>query len=928
MATVLLFLRILLGGALLPAAAPTESGSDFPFRFKHPVNASSLPAESVSCLIQDQRGFVWLGTENGLFRVEGKRYRPVFSAPGSPGETRIRSLCLDRDSFIWIGTAEQGLFRLDPSTHAYTMFRHNPKDEESLPSDRITHIYTDESHRLWISTEDAGLCRFNFQTGTFIRYTPDSPPSRRLPTLRIGPMASDRSGNLFIGSHGHGIFCLPVKKQEFVPLTSENPLLFTSLTINSLFVDERDILWIGTRERGLYYLNGPWSDERQVKSLPLFPNSSLSPGLPLEITAFHESPYTQNHLWIGSNKGLFLFRRDKGQTFHAFSTGHFDSIAGNGVLSLMEDKGGTLWVGIDSGKFDRVDLRAQFFITRKAGESSASLSQNILTAICQIRYDPAKILLGDRDGTITAAEFGSDRSISFQAAAGILPSGISQFAGLDTANSRIVIRTRDGSLWLHTPSDGSTLPLHPQGIDIQPLCIAPSPWKDAILIGSEKGLHLFHPDRKDRTDLEAYPGCRDLSVTLAQSDNQGGLYLVTNRGVHHMEDLDLASRPIPLTFCDELLNQSKPEISAILCRYNGEVLLGSRRHGLLIVKGRSIEAVKAQFPLQSPASPVRGLFEDDLLQLWVCSAEGLYMLSSSSKNYDEWTLFGEQHRIPLPLAGAGLFEPSTNQLLLTSAQGLLQVNLRDLILPVPSDVVISEMSAVNPDTGHRLFLNPGEDVTVNIPTDYSTLELSFNVHDTLSPEKARVSYRLFGRDPKWLVTDEGDLTVRYRNIDPGSYTLYVNGVNSNRQRGGNGLIFYFVFYVPLLQRPLFWLLSILSALLIIAGSVWLARKLIRRSRQTRPGEVSPVSATDLDQWAVQHGMSEREVEIVRLILAGKSNKEIEEALFISIKTVKSHVYNIYRKAKVKSRFELITLFNRQNDAANGQSGNQSPLSGD
>jgi len=60
-------------------------------------------------------------------------------------------------------------------------------------------------------------------------------------------------------------------------------------------------------------------------------------------------------------------------------------------------------------------------------------------------------------------------------------------------------------------------------------------------------------------------------------------------------------------------------------------------------------------------------------------------------------------------------------------------------------------------------------------------------------------------------------------------------------------------------------------------------------------------------WRQTHGISEREAEIIRLLASGKSYREIEEALFISIKTVKSHVYNIYKKLRINSRWQLLSL---------------------
>ena len=64
----------------------------------------------------------------------------------------------------------------------------------------------------------------------------------------------------------------------------------------------------------------------------------------------------------------------------------------------------------------------------------------------------------------------------------------------------------------------------------------------------------------------------------------------------------------------------------------------------------------------------------------------------------------------------------------------------------------------------------------------------------------------------------------------------------------------------------------------------------------------------MDKFYEKHGISEREKEILMLVLRGKSNKEIEDALFIAMGTVKNHIYNIYQKIGVKNRAQLMALF--------------------
>lgn len=78
-------------------------------------------------------------------------------------------------------------------------------------------------------------------------------------------------------------------------------------------------------------------------------------------------------------------------------------------------------------------------------------------------------------------------------------------------------------------------------------------------------------------------------------------------------------------------------------------------------------------------------------------------------------------------------------------------------------------------------------------------------------------------------------------------------------------------------------------------------------------ENSDISDREYDHICVNYGITNREKEIIQLIFSGKSNKEIGEILFISVKTVKYHVYNIYRKLKIKNRIELINLFMKRNN---------------
>ena len=73
--------------------------------------------------------------------------------------------------------------------------------------------------------------------------------------------------------------------------------------------------------------------------------------------------------------------------------------------------------------------------------------------------------------------------------------------------------------------------------------------------------------------------------------------------------------------------------------------------------------------------------------------------------------------------------------------------------------------------------------------------------------------------------------------------------------------------------------------------------------------ITSIEGNILEEYCLKYNISQREKEILRLIMAGKSNKEISNTLFISYSTVKNHIYNLFQKINISSRFELITSFN-------------------
>ena len=115
---------------------------------------------SIRCILQDSRGFLWFGTEDGLNLYNGYtlipyRHNPDIAASISSGF--ISSLHEDRSGTLWIGTIGGGLNEFDWKKETFIHYRHNPDNPTSLSSNNVSCIYEDRSGMIWIGTIGGGL---------------------------------------------------------------------------------------------------------------------------------------------------------------------------------------------------------------------------------------------------------------------------------------------------------------------------------------------------------------------------------------------------------------------------------------------------------------------------------------------------------------------------------------------------------------------------------------------------------------------------------------------------------------------------------------------------------------------------------------------------------------------------------------------------
>ncbi len=169
-------------------------------RFTRVSTAEGLSQSRVSQIVQDDRGFIWFGTQYGLDRYDGYEFKVFVHEPGrvnSLAGAYVNSLFKDRSGMLWIG-CNRTLDRFDPRTETFTHYGVETDELANLGS-TVVHISQDRSGLLWLATA-TGLHRLDPTTGTIVHYRHSADNPGGLSTNDITWSGEDRNGDFWVGT--------------------------------------------------------------------------------------------------------------------------------------------------------------------------------------------------------------------------------------------------------------------------------------------------------------------------------------------------------------------------------------------------------------------------------------------------------------------------------------------------------------------------------------------------------------------------------------------------------------------------------------------------------------------------------------------------------------------------------------------------------
>lgn len=494
----------------------------------------------INCILQDKRGFIWLGTYFSLDRYDGYAFKHYTHQPGNQETLSGRFIKTAWESpaqpgIIWIGTADAGLNRFDTVSGKCKHFIHNPNNPCGISNNEINAITGDLPGFTWIGTRN-GLNRLDHSPEKWSRYFHSAYDTTTINSNTIYSLLVDHSRILWIGT-AHGLARYNREQNNFTrfPYKEGNDDQPHGNTIKTLYEDKTGVIWLGT-DRSLNRLD----TERKTFS-SLYVDKKNLPSLKNNILSIHED--NTGMLWLGTVEGLVCYDRRTESFITGFLTRDGKRILDNiMVLSICQDREGILWIGTMNGVFKGNWNSARFKHITRGQEDGEGLSHN-----------PVNAVIEDRQGKIWIGTLGG---------------------GID------VLNRGDIPHWTHYQNDNK----NGKGNEITSVMDILQDRSHTIWVAANRGLFQFIPENHSfklhQVSFKHPPGIyrQPLFTSLAEDSNEGlwigtyyhGLVRYFPRAKEKKEAMCYYKIPA------DLFSLSSNKINDILVNQNGEVWAGTK----------------------------------------------------------------------------------------------------------------------------------------------------------------------------------------------------------------------------------------------------------------------------------------------------------------------------------------------------------------
>ncbi|WP_185937461.1 hybrid sensor histidine kinase/response regulator transcription factor [Chitinophaga polysaccharea] len=757
-----LFLFLLLCHTVIFGTAVPDTAKNVFFNYLSVNNG--LSQNSVTCILQDKKGFIWIGTWDGLNRYDGfavTTRRHESANQNSLSDNRVRCLYEDVNGHIIIGTQSGELNIYDP---VHDRFSHLSVNEHPYEHD-IKSISNDRQGNLWIGTTDGVTV-----LGPDYRIL-----KKLLPQQVVNMIICDKTGNMWLATGNGLLFSQGGKDPICIPIKE-----IGNAVVSAVYEDRHGHIWLGENDQlSRITLEGaeyPYTHiDRQLYHL--FPLKE-----PGEVTGIQEDQY--GDLWIAHRmRGLYQLHIDAGgnpSVKKRYATSQpFCNIAENTISTVLIDRSNVLWAGTFQKGVNYANLSIKNFfpfyplMTDHIGESG--YQGKFVTAVCD---DGRRIWVGTSTEGLFSYDLQQKKVQSYDAIIG--PQWISSI--FTAANGEKWIGTSAG---LYRIRQNAQPVLQLPGLNIHAIA---EDQQHRLWLTTWEGVYIYDIATGKITNLNVKEGLSSKYTFLVYADPVFPVMWVStigsglNRIAYNNAQYQVS------TYHQQPGNGLTSNYIWSIYRDSSNIMWLGTDAGLDRVQLNpqgSIARISHITHGMLEDRKILGILKDDKQNLWLSNSQGLFKFNPQRNEVKRYSYKD------------GLQSNTLTEAVYRNSKGIMYVGgINGLNYFNPDDIQDNPFATQLALTGLQIFNQPvqaGEKINNRVilekdinNTDKIILSykennflLSFASLHYAVPENNRFKYMLKGYDPGWIIANAGQRFAAYSNMPAGTYEFLITASNND-----------------------------------------------------------------------------------------------------------------------------------------------------
>ncbi|QQS35100.1 MAG: hypothetical protein IPM56_12650 [Ignavibacteriales bacterium] len=774
------FLYVILLLIVLSSPIISQSAN---IRFDHLTTEDGLSQSTVFSIVQDRKGFMWFGTQDGLNLYDGykfKIFRPDALDSASVNDLGIRNLFVDHNGTLWVLGLSGNICSYNSDDNTFNHHLITAENKSDLKAIRIISVAEDTQNNLWLISTSGKLFKHDSTLKRFVEVRYNFDDDINVDNLHVQCAYADSKNNIWFGTW-EGVLRFDISKNTLHSFedTKGKKIELGGSTVFDIKEDVTRCLWFASADGGISRFH-PETSALEIFRANKNETNSLPSDRIMKILPDDEG------IWIGTiDAGLcYLNMNDKNVTTYKYNPSVSWSISNGAIMSLYKDNSGGLWIGTSSGGVNRFDKRKQKFgYISHNSEDKTSLSHNTVLSICE--DTDGGLWIGTDGGGLNYKPALSEKFEKYLT--NPVSVGSNSITALCTdTRGRIWIGTdpgvnsKAGAVFIYDRKKKSLSHFKKFKINLGGVSAMLAGSNDEIWIGTvNEGLfkvnlntEIIENFRSIKDDENSIGGN---SVFSIYEDREGMIWIGThNKGVSR---LDTKSGKVNRFVLKEK-DSSSINSNTVWCFNeddNGTLWIGTWGGGLNSFDKKTEKFTHYTIRHGLPSNVVYSIITDSSGNLWLGTSKGLCKFNPSTQSIRN---YNKSEGLP--------FSEFTQGSSLKSYDGKFYFGGNNGIIFFNPDE-ISDNSFTPPVviTGFELFNKPyflsqsiPNGTEIKLDYDQNFFSFEFAALDYSATGKNQYEFMLEGIDKHWLRSRQTNIAY-YTDIKPGKYVFRVKGSNSD-----------------------------------------------------------------------------------------------------------------------------------------------------